>query len=1009
LKALRWILVAEQPLSCEALVQAVNEATGADLVIPDIVSLCSNLIVLDGQSNVFRFAHLSVREYLESREDFSPSSVHQEIALQCLRSCYTILKQDGPYCQDFDGRGYLDYTFLYWPVHCFFTQREPGSPVLEALCILLEDYESNTSRYTTWMQVVSSLKRKRIAERWRLWLRLALSRPSEPIFLLITFNLDFILEQLPRIVENSLDSINSVGLSPLALACNLGRSHAVKVLLAKGTVVNIGNGVFHDYSLTDDPWPCNPLSAAVRGKHTGLVNILLNEGALVKVKRDWYNPLSLAAASGDQDVVKILIQKVADTDPQSDSSYLSDPLRRAAAVGDKEICGLLLDQGANPNDLEVDDDNLGPLELAAKHGHIHVVRLLVERGACVDRSMSHSGSTSHAETALACAALEGFTGIVEYLLQEHANPNLETGHDGSPFLLAVDKGDAAIVELMLAYGADINTPGTGMGHALAIATRRQKHALVSLLLEHGANIRQPFLHIGEAFNNLPEFIASSGSLEQLKQIMGTAMAHPTKSDINGLFIAAVLGGSEDRRRISTWLLEAGADVNTEREVSALHVAAHGLELGLTCELLSHGAHIDAMVDTSGYISGSILQTLLVRHPLLLNCKGCNRESRAGNDGLFAIFVLLIEAGIDINAVGGQLGDAIQAAASHGRYQEIEQLLNLGATVHVDKGKYGSALHAAAACGHPLSTIALLKSHTDLNTICEPYGTSLQAVSCRGRLPASEYLKKCPQQRDSYSREFWESYDHQASYFEDHDFQKTFDMLISAGASVNSRGGRFNTALQAAAYVGDENFVEKLLLAGAEVQARGGVYDNCLQAVAAGEADEWWKRPDYHGSEASVVFAEEEQPAPDHHANVLNTLLATDARAFMNEVGGFFGTCLQAAAHSNNPTLVKMLLDAGAIVTEDGNGFNGGCVSAAIGFGKCGMIVGSRESWELWDGNEAEILRLLLEHTSAARYNQVCKTAFDRAIQDGNKMGIELLREFVPEVARERDITVAFDL
>lgn len=155
--------------------------------------------------------------------------------------------------------------------------------------------------------------------------------------------------------------------------------------------------------------------------------------------------------------------------------------------------------------------------------------------------------------------------------------------------------------------------------------------------------------------------------------------------------------------------------------------------------------------------------------------------------------------------------------------------------------------------------------------------------------------------------------------------ETFDALIKAGASVHPRGGLFGTALQAAAYVGDERYVKTLLLAGADVQTRGGFYGSCLQAIAAGEADEWWTgmRGVSFASEGSVVFPEEARPEPDNHANTMEKVLTAGARGCVNEGGGFFGTCLQAAAHSDNPTLVKMLLNAGATVTEDGRGFYGG--------------------------------------------------------------------------------------
>jgi ankyrin repeat protein len=109
------------------------------------------------------------------------------------------------------------------------------------------------------------------------------------------------------------------------------------------------------------------------------VTILLDAGTLVNIEPGSKIPLSMAAAMGDQELVKTLIKAVADTTPQSESAYLSDPLCRAAGSGEMEMCCLLLDQGAKPNDVEVYKD-IGPLEFAAERGHIRVVRLLVARG-----------------------------------------------------------------------------------------------------------------------------------------------------------------------------------------------------------------------------------------------------------------------------------------------------------------------------------------------------------------------------------------------------------------------------------------------------------------------------------------------------------------------------------------------------------------------------------------------------------------------------------------------------
>ena len=46
------------------------------LSIPDILDVCSNLVVYDEASSKFRFAHLSVREFLESQSGYTPSEAN---------------------------------------------------------------------------------------------------------------------------------------------------------------------------------------------------------------------------------------------------------------------------------------------------------------------------------------------------------------------------------------------------------------------------------------------------------------------------------------------------------------------------------------------------------------------------------------------------------------------------------------------------------------------------------------------------------------------------------------------------------------------------------------------------------------------------------------------------------------------------------------------------------------------------------------------------------------------
>lgn len=78
---LRWLLCTYDARShvtiaaCSGTVSTEHRS----LSIPDILDVCSNLVVYDGASDNFRFAHLSVREFLESQPGYTPSESNRSI------------------------------------------------------------------------------------------------------------------------------------------------------------------------------------------------------------------------------------------------------------------------------------------------------------------------------------------------------------------------------------------------------------------------------------------------------------------------------------------------------------------------------------------------------------------------------------------------------------------------------------------------------------------------------------------------------------------------------------------------------------------------------------------------------------------------------------------------------------------------------------------------------------------------------------------------------------------
>jgi len=128
LNAFRWIKFSCEPVRSETLLDAVRVYVSAsgefahEPVQPNVLlKACQNLIILDKSLNVFRFAHLSVDEFLEAELRMDDS--HTEIAQACLSLICTpkawrgynanLETHEGRY----EDRDLLLYSAAFWPWH----------------------------------------------------------------------------------------------------------------------------------------------------------------------------------------------------------------------------------------------------------------------------------------------------------------------------------------------------------------------------------------------------------------------------------------------------------------------------------------------------------------------------------------------------------------------------------------------------------------------------------------------------------------------------------------------------------------------------------------------------------------------------------------------------------------------------------------------------------------------------------------------------------------------------
>ena len=84
-------------------------------------------------------------------------------------------------------------------------------------------------------------------------------------------------------------------------------------------------------------------------------------------------------------------------------------------------------------------------------------------------------------------------------------------------------------------------------------------------------------------------------------------------------------------------------------------------------------------------------------------------------GLSQIVEDILAEGVDINAEGGEYGNALQAASSKGHEKVVQMLLDAGADVNAKGGRYGTALQAASENGHEGVIQLLLAAGAVANT------------------------------------------------------------------------------------------------------------------------------------------------------------------------------------------------------------------------------------------------------------------------------------------------------
>jgi ankyrin repeat protein len=208
----------------------------------------------------------------------------------------------------------------------------------------------------------------------------------------------------------------------------------------------------------------------VREGDLARVNALLADAPELLSRRDMAGetPLHVAAAAGQEEMAKLLVEKGAEVSAKDNAG--DTPLHVAAAAGQEEMAKLLVEKGADVSA----KDNVGGTPLYLARNHVDFAELLCKHLASC-RQISD-------------AADKGELELAEGLLK--ADPNLVFGRDDrgrTPLHHAACGGHRDLVEQILAKAAEVNATDSDGATPLHLAAAGGHEDVARLLIAHGGD------------------------------------------------------------------------------------------------------------------------------------------------------------------------------------------------------------------------------------------------------------------------------------------------------------------------------------------------------------------------------------------------------------------------------------------------------------------------------------------------------------------------------------------
>jgi len=332
-KALKWLLCAQQPLHSDEFLKAISadlDISNAKITVKNLLDICCNLVKYDSELDVVHFIHLSVREYLETKEpEYEPSLSHSAVATTCLQACLhgDKPKRKGRF-KNTRNKTFYDYAMVYWPLHCVHAgayRRE------ENLCKLFYNFIYDKKTYLdwswSWRESWEEMGLKMSGDSRDVKLLGQLndcgSRWPTPIFLACAFGFMELFQDGRNLQEKYGEKRNYQERDPLHVAIRHGQRDVVENLATSSGQEDTDEG---------------SLIAAVSMSHRKLISYLLENNPQLSVT---HRVIEFGVKDADVETVELLLTKI-------DRVEVTTKLINHAAKNEldgKQIIDLLLNLG----------------------------------------------------------------------------------------------------------------------------------------------------------------------------------------------------------------------------------------------------------------------------------------------------------------------------------------------------------------------------------------------------------------------------------------------------------------------------------------------------------------------------------------------------------------------------------------------------------------------------------------------------------------------------------------